>query len=231
MIDGAGDAADPLVLNTGSNTIQNAGTLLSNGAGELLVQSAVTNTGTMLANSSGGAGRLIVSGVVSNSGLMEATNGALVSIENAVNNTGTIEALNGGDVVISGVTTGSGAGTITAGTLEFGAAASTNITFTGSGTLKLDTSSSYTGSVSGFTIGDTFDLTDINFATVQTPVFSGDATGGTLTVTDGVHTANNALLGNYLASTFVASNDGHGGTFITDPPAAARARAQLLRVA
>jgi hypothetical protein len=28
-----------------------------------------------------------------------------------------------------------------------------------------------------------------------------------------------ALIGNYLTSTFTASSDGHGGTFITDPPA------------
>jgi hypothetical protein len=43
---------------------------------------------------------------------------------------------------------------------------------------------------------------------------------GTLTVTDGSHTANIALLGNYLASTFVASSDGHGGTNVVDPAAA-----------
>jgi hypothetical protein len=36
-------------------------------------------------------------------------------------------------------------------------------------------------------------------------------------VTDGTHTANIALLGNYLASTFVTSSDGHGGTAIVDP--------------
>jgi hypothetical protein len=39
-------------------------------------------------------------------------------------------------------------------------------------------------------------------------------------VTDGSHTANIALLGNYLASTFVPSSDGHGGTSVIDPPAA-----------
>ena len=40
-----------------------------------------------------------------------------------------------------------------------------------------------------------------------------------LTVQDGAHTINIALLGNYLSSTFVASNDGHGGTSVIDPPA------------
>ncbi|MGH9809483.1 MAG: hypothetical protein ACRD9W_19890, partial [Terriglobia bacterium] len=40
---------------------------------------------------------------------------------------------------------------------------------------------------------------------------------GTLSVTDGTHTTNITLLGNYLASTFVTSSDGHGGTSIVDP--------------
>ena len=41
------------------------------------------------------------------------------------------------------------------------------------------------------------------------------ATSGTLTVTDGVHTASIQLLGQYMASEFVAASDGHGGTIIT----------------
>ena len=43
--------------------------------------------------------------------------------------------------------------------------------------------------------------------------------GGTLHVTDGTYTANVALLGNYMASTFVASSDGHGGAVVIEPPA------------
>jgi myo-inositol-hexaphosphate 3-phosphohydrolase len=62
---------------------------------------------------------------------------------------------------------------------------------------------------------------DVSFATLQgQPGYSGNSSGGTLSVTDGSHTVNIALLGNYLASTFVASSDGHGGTSIIDPPAA-----------
>jgi phospholipase C len=53
---------------------------------------------------------------------------------------------------------------------------------------------------------------------LQRPTYSGTASGGTLTVTDGSHTANIALLGNYTASTFVTSSDGHGGTNVVDPP-------------
>jgi hypothetical protein len=65
---------------------------------------------------------------------------------------------------------------------------------------------------------DSPDLADFNFATIGNPTFTGTSTGGVLTVTDGSHTANIALLGNYLASTFTVSNDGHGGTFVVDPP-------------
>ena len=41
------------------------------------------------------------------------------------------------------------------------------------------------------------------------------ASSGTLTVTDGVHTASIQLLGQYTASEFATASDGHGGTLIT----------------
>ena len=116
-----------------------------------------------------------------------------------------------------------GAGTtISAGTtLELASASSAAVTFTGStGTLKLDNSASFTGTVAGLTAQDKIDFADISSATVQQPTFSGNASGGTLTVTDGTHTANVALLGNYLASTFVPSSDGHSGTSVVDQPSA-----------
>ena len=79
------------------------------------------------------------------------------------------------------------------------------------------------------TAQDTLDLRDINFATVQiTPSFT-NATGGTLTVTDGTHTAHILLLGNYMASTFTASNDTFGGTSIVDPPMSASPIASLAQ--
>jgi ELWxxDGT repeat protein len=93
-----------------------------------------------------------------------------------------------------------------------------NLSFVGStGTLQLDDSQGFFGTVAGLSGQDTLDLRDINFATVKTPTYLGNSAGGTLTVTDGAHSANIALLGNYLASSFVASSDGHGGTNIVDP--------------
>ena len=64
---------------------------------------------------------------------------------------------------------------------------------------------------------DAIDLTDISYSFGTTKAtYSGDTTGGTLSVTDGIHTANIALLGNYIASTFVTANDGNGGTLVVE---------------
>jgi hypothetical protein len=62
------------------------------------------------------------------------------------------------------------------------------------------------------------DLPDIAFGAHTTLAYLENATGtgGTLTVSDGRHTAAIALLGNYMAGSFVAVADGHGGTLITE---------------
>jgi hypothetical protein len=44
--------------------------------------------------------------------------------------------------------------------------------------------------------------------------------GGAALITDGSHTANLTLLGNYSLSQFTSATDGHSGTVITDPPPA-----------
>ena len=51
-------------------------------------------------------------------------------------------------------------------------------------------------------LGDTLDLANVAFGPNTTVGYSGTAAGGTLTVTNGSQTANIALLGNYMASTF-----------------------------
>src|SRR5581483_10567212 len=105
-------------------------------------------------------------------------------------------------------------------TIELSAPYAGQVTFeAASGTLKLDNSSSFSGTVAGMSAQDTIDFADINFASLQQPSFSGNSVGGMLTLTDGTHSANIALLGNYIASTFVTSSDGHGGTYVVDPSA------------
>jgi probable HAF family extracellular repeat protein len=106
--------------------------------------------------------------------------------------------------------------------LQLGPGSALDVLFAGNtGTLKLDDSSSFSGTVAGMFGQDTIDFADINPATVGQPSYSGTSSGGTLSVTDGSHSANIALLGNYLASSFVASSDGHGGTNVIDPPLSA----------
>ena len=64
---------------------------------------------------------------------------------------------------------------------------------------------------------DAIDFANIDPTKVQPPSY--DFASGTLHVTDGAHSANVALIGNYMASVFVPSSDGHGGTSVVDPPA------------
>ena len=115
------------------------------------------------------------------------------------------------------------AGNTTIGTnggLDLAAGSPQNILFAGNaGTLTLEDSQSFTGQISGFGGADQIDLADIAFdANTTTLGYSGNSgnTGGTLSVSDGTHTANLALLGSYMASSFATSSDGHGGTLITD---------------
>jgi hypothetical protein len=110
--------------------------------------------------------------------------------------------------------------TIGAGeTLELASAFSGTLTFAGStGTLKIDEAASFAGTVAGrLAPGDMIDLSDITAGANATIGFSGNDSPGTLTVSDGTHTARLALLGQYAAASFAASSDGHGGTAITDP--------------
>ena len=149
-------------------------------------------------------------------GVLLGTSAALEAFEPIFN-----QDLNGDGVI--GPVTGTGAGeaiTIAAGATEgILSAYSGTVSFAGtSGSLQLYDPFSFSGTVAGLTSQqDTLDLKTINFATIGTPSYSGNSSGGTLSVTDGTHIANIALLGNYLASTFVTSSDGHGGTIIADP--------------
>ena len=95
--------------------------------------------------------------------------------------------------------------------------------FTGSkGTLILDgtslpaRTSNCAATVSGFGAQNIIDLPDIAFDAQTTLGYLSDSNwaGGTLSVADGTHSANIALLGNYMASSFAMASDGHGGTLV-----------------
>ena len=121
-------------------------------------------------------------------------------------------------IVSSGQTAGN-ATISNAAQLELAPGTSENVLFAGdTGMLKLDDSQHYAGQISGIRGRDTLDLADISFSSQLTLGYraNNDNSGGTLTVNDGMHVANLVLLGSYMATSFVASSNGHGGTFI-DP--------------
>ena len=161
---------------------------------------------------------------ISNAGLVEATGDGVCEIKSAVDNTGTLEAA-GGTLKLVATVTGSGAVAVAAGSVVItNTRAKEAISFTGqSGTLELDQSQTYSGDVEGFSLTGqtTLDLRDIGFVSPNEATFSGTANSGVLTVTDGTHTAQITLLGDYTGSTFVASSDGKGGVDIVDASAQA----------
>jgi hypothetical protein len=116
----------------------------------------------------------------------------------------------------------SSAATIGAGaTLALAAADSSSVIFSGStGTLRLDHSSTFSGTIFGFTGNgtlsgsDQIDLRDVKYSSVK-----GSFTNGALTVTDGTNAAKLNFNGPYTLANFKFVGDGAGGTLIYDPPA------------
>jgi len=157
-------------------------------------------------------------GTVINAGIIESTVVAGATVASPMVNNGVVEAA-GGKLTFSAAVTGSGSAEIAGGALDFASNFSGAVDFlSGAGRLILAKSQGYTGAVTGFSTSGatTLDLQDIGFVEVDEASFSGDSTSGVLTITDGAHTAKIALNGDYLASSFTASSDGHGGVLVID---------------
>jgi hypothetical protein len=198
---------------TNQSTISGGGTIGGNGL-------LLNNQGVIDAN---GTNPLIVDtgpSAVTNSGTLEATNNATLYVASNVTNTGHLIANNGTEI-FAGAVSGNGIATVQgAGSIEFGSTTTANITFAAGadGTVTFDDASSLTGklSVTGFTLGDTIDLADINYGSSgPTLTFSKSV----LTVSDGTDVAKLNMVGNFTLASFKAAPDGSGGTLITDPPA------------
>jgi hypothetical protein len=107
-------------------------------------------------------------------------------------------------------------------TMELTGSFSGEIVFGGAaGTLIIDHSDQFHGTIGGqLTTTDVIDFKDIGAGSNAALAYSGHNSPGTLTVSDGSHTAHVALLGSYSLANFTASSDGHGGTSVVDPPLA-----------
>jgi hypothetical protein len=110
---------------------------------------------------------------------------------------------------------GNAPATIAAGTvLEVKVSDSGQVTFAGpTGTLWLDRPSTFTGKVADFGMQES-----IPFGVHTTLGYSETAAtrAASCRSKNGTHIAKLALLGNYMAASFVTMADGHGGTLITE---------------
>ena len=197
-----GDAETTLVLASG--TIRGAASVsvgdLTIGAAGLVVNDTAHDLGL--------SGASMV-----NDGTIESNGAGMVLIDSPLVNDGTLSVQAGVMEAITAIT-GDGVVTIGGGTASFFSTFDQAVTFTGAGALDLGQSRMFSQTVTGFSTKGrtTLDLADIRFVDAGEATFSGTASGGVLTVTDGAHTAHITLKGDYRGATFVASKDGSGGT-------------------
>jgi autotransporter passenger strand-loop-strand repeat protein len=148
----------------------------------------------------------------------------------AVNGSAANTTVDGGyELVMSGAIIGGAI--LSGGTLELqsgATAGSSTIAFSDGGTLKLDATGAYGFLVAGFAVPDEVDLSAVNFASA-TKQYSGNASSGTLTVSDGTHSASILLLGNYTVASFHLGPESGGGagTVVTDASVITGASAPL----
>jgi hypothetical protein len=212
-IDGGGD------LGGGRLTLikDSHGTIAATAFNQLTIDTSAgsfTNHGIVLSN---GAGGLEVKGDIFSDGVLEARAG-LLKVDGDVSG--------GGHAVIDG------------GTIEFVAASDAIVQFSGNsgGTLVLDDPSHFTGQIAGISgSGDVLDLKgfDAVHDLVAASTSAGSYDSGTdttsLLVKDQTtdQSVTLKLAGDYSASTWSVTDDGHGGVNIVDPPASG-ARAGTL---
>ncbi|VIO74135.1 beta strand repeat-containing protein [Bradyrhizobium ivorense] len=205
----AGAISDVTFTNV-DNIISGAGHL---GAGLMVL----VNEGTIIATGTNSLDIDTGTNSITNSGTLEATGSGGLVVHNDIVNDGVLWA-NGGNVTVEGNVSGAGSAIISGtATLEFAATSTGNVAFAAdsSGTLALDHAFDFSGIVSGMTSENHLDLLDFNFAdTTLNYTANAEGTGGTLSATDGVHTASIALIGQYDPAGFQTEADKGAGTLI-----------------
>ena len=220
-------------------TIEGGGKLtLSDCSANAIVGTTSTSTLTNIDNMIAGAGQIgsddaTLTLVNQAHGTIDANvagNVLMLETGSLITNNGVLETVNGGTLQILDAVVGSGSAIIAGGTMIFDAPSSINVAFnngtdaTTYGELVLGDAAGFSGQISGFAgiapdsaHSDAIDLVGINY---NSSAFSETYTtsNGLLTVTDGTHGAGLTFLS--FDGTFSFASDGHGGTLITDPPAA-----------
>ncbi|MEG0173545.1 MAG: VCBS domain-containing protein, partial [Aeromonas sp.] len=183
-------------LGGGQLTLNNAGSIVADGSHALLIDTGherIINSGLLAATGSGG---MIIASTLDNGGLLWADGGNLTLREDVG---GSGRALIGGTAI-----------------LEFGAASSLDTEFAqeGDGTLRLGQAAAFTGTISGLNEGDRLELADMS-ATRVSYLSNATATGGVLTLSDGVHSSEIQLQGTYSEAGFQGSQEMDSGTTIS----------------
>jgi VCBS repeat-containing protein len=227
---GALEAVDDSILKLISLVLTNdsKGTVSADISSTLDLVDSIIKGGTIdVAGTLNSTGNSEIDGAtIHNTGLVEVTGGTLtIDAASVLDNHGTLEA-NGGNLVLEGAASGAieiaGASTVELGSGLCDAYAKAEIIFAdeATGTLKIDHAETFNGEIAGFDDG-TLDLTDIAWGYHTTVTFSGDSSGGILTVVDNddpSQVAHIHLEGDYLGSSWNVANDGSGGTKIAEVP-------------
>jgi hypothetical protein len=154
---------------------------------------------------------------VKNAGTIGAESANLTIVGDVNNHKGDLDA-NNATLVIDGAVKGGTATLEGTGKIEFGGTSSAKVTFAANSDaiLKLDSPSTFTGTVSGPTTGDYIDLTNINSA--DNPTLSYSSKTHELTVTDSATHVTDSIRFKGEVGSFSAQSDGSGGTLISDSP-------------
>jgi hypothetical protein len=211
------------VLRAGLISIANGGALLvsagaETGSGGVL--KAIVDNGSITFSD---VSPVILSRSISGSGSIAVNEGS-VTFTGAITGSEAVTVANTGDAIFNTPIAGTGSFVVrNGGSLELGAADSENVRFAAGATAKLKIDHSvtapFTGKIAGLTKNDSVDLADLTWVKGKMhATFSGNTVGGVLKVTDGSQSVKLSLSGNYTTSTWALSNDGSGGTKVTDPP-------------
>ncbi len=242
---GATAALDPAMLLATDAMVGHTATIVSSGYAVLGLAGPTSFAGTILASGTGGAFYIDAIGpdgaqqpafVLAHGGFIDVSggddlvlNGSMVSDASVTIAAGSTFTNNGIDRVFAGTTfiaptaTLDGTGTFEAdpgATLKIESAvpATQTVTFGQAGRLNLTLPSSFVGTITAFTVGDTIDLLGVIANSA-----SFDAASGLLAIMNGSATvAALAMQGPTSDLLFSTGTDGSGGTLITYPGSTSR---------
>jgi VCBS repeat-containing protein len=215
-----------------SGVLGNSGHINVSGTGNALDHETITNTGALEIFALGALTLGQFTTVANAGGVITVDGTGVLTLNGATINCGTINdysspapgQIAAGNIDVVGSSTISHASlnfgnvTIESGqtlTLDHDTVTGTTFTFVGTGTeLRID-GPTLGGSIAGLAATDEIDLQAIGYGSNTTATYAGNAAGGVLTITDGAHSIEMTLVGDYLNAHFAGLSDGSGGTLIT----------------